>query len=209
MYFLWFFFMQPLKNIFPQLWEIHSGLFFFHQLFQNLNFKKFPMFWCWIDQLPRSPRTVSGDMLTWFNKFSFQHAAIIKISTFLWLHCVLYFLDYLHSNGNVLPSHLRLCCNWEKDLQNPPSCTALPVRKKMRSVKTLACEQGSRGWRSFNPTPVLRQNLHWAKEEHSREKDTRAELQFLCPGWIFGITGNGSPAWSSDYEHIWCRLQAL
>lgn len=201
--------MQPLENIFPQLWEIHSALFFFHQLFQNLNFKKFPIFWCWIDQFPRSPRTVRGYVLTWFNKFSFQHAAIIKISIFLWLHCAPYFLDYLHSNGNVLPSHLRLCCNWEKDLQNLPSCTALPARRKMGSVKTLPVNKAAEGEGLFSPSSLLRQNLHWAKEKHSREKDTRAELQSQCPGWDFGIAGNGSPAWCNGYEQIWCHLQAL
>lgn len=145
--FLWIFLMQPLENTFPQ--KMHPGLFFFHQLFQNLNFKKFPIFWCWIDQFPGSPRTVSRYVLTWFNKLSFQRAALIKISMFLRLHCVLYFLDYLHSNGNVLPSHLRLSCNWEMDFQNPPSCTAFPVRRNIGSLKTLCCEQDTRGWRSF------------------------------------------------------------
>lgn len=186
--------MQPLENISPQLWEIQPGLFFFHQLFQNLNFKKFAIFWCWIDQFPRSPRTVSGYMLTWFNKLSFQPAATIKISIFLWLHCALYFLDDLHSNGNVLPSHLRLSCNWGKDLQNHPWSAAFPMREKIGSLKTLACEQQ-------RVKEILMPPHFWGRicskpRNIPGNKDRRAGLQFPCQGWIFGITGNCSLLWT-------------
>jgi len=60
-----------------------------------------------------------GHMHTWFYELSFRGNAIIKIHIFLSLHCVLCFLDYLDSNGNVLPSHLRPLCNWEKNSQTP------------------------------------------------------------------------------------------
>lgn len=152
--------MQPLENIFLQLWEIHPGFFSPHQLFQILNFKNFAIFWCWIDQFPRSPRTVSGFMLTWFNKLSFQPAATIKISIFLWLHCALYFLNYLHSNGNVLPSHLRLSCNWGKDLPNRPSCTAFPEEKKRKFKNSCLWNKTAESEGVFNPTPLWRQKLH-------------------------------------------------
>lgn len=122
----------------------------------------------------------------------------------------MYFLDYLHPNGNVLPSHLRLSCNWEKDLQNPHFMYSISSEEENGNLKNSCLWTRQQRVKGFLIPPHF-----WGRicteprKSIPGNQDSRAGLQFLCQGWIFGITGSPSPAWCNYYEHIWCHLQSL